>query len=306
MLITKAQVFVKQEAVEGTAETLTAADYILAEKPSFKANTPPIERAPASTSFSPFASLQGLRSGSIEFDAELKGSGVRGTPPEFAALLKACGMSEAIVAGESVTYMPVSSSIPSVTVGIIEDGVKKLIWGARGTFTLALVANQVPKFHFVLNGVDYSITDADFLDDVALLAVTPEPFINASFSIQDYAALIENMAIDIANTVSLRKDASASGGHRSAVITSRRPKLTIDPEMVTVATHDFYGLLRAGTEGELLTVLGSTPGNITTITANKVQYNEISEADREGLRTLGITCQLNRDAGDDEFRLSFT
>lgn len=306
MLTAKAQVAAKLETVEGTAEDLAAADCILAEKPSFRPSDPPIERNPASSSLSPYSSLRGARHGVIEFDVELKGSGVRGTPPEFATLLKLCGMAEAIVVGESVTYMPTSSSIPSGTVGIIEDGVKKQIWGARGTFNLSCLTDSRCMFHFVFTGADYSVADADFLADVALLSVNPQPFINAAFSLQSYAALIKSMQIDIANAVALRGDANSSSGFKSAIITARKPKLTFDPEMVLVATHDFYGIMRAGTEGALTTAIGATVGNICTITANKVQYREVGEEEREGIRTLGIPCQLNRDAGDDELRLSFT
>lgn len=306
MLTARAQVAAKLETTEGTAEDLAAADCILAEKPSFRPMTPIIERMPASSSLSPYSSLQGARHAVIEFDVELKGSGVRGTPPEFASLLKACGMGETITVGESVVYVPASSSIPSVSVAVIEDGVQKKIWGARGTFNLSCLTDNICRFHFVFTGADFSIADADFLVDVSLLSNNPQPFINASFSLQSYAALIKSLRIDMANTVALRGDANSSSGFKSAVITNRKPKLTFDPEMVLVATHDFYGILRAGTEGALTAAIGSTVGNISTITANKVQYQEIGEEERDGIRTLGINCQLNRDAGDDEVRLAFT
>ena len=104
----------------------------------------------------------------------------------------------------------------------------------------------------------------------------------------------------------MRPDINQSSGYKSVRIGSREPVLSLDPEKVLVATHDFYGLMRAGTEGALSTVLGATAGNICTITAPKVQYVKVDEAARDGIRSLGIDCQLNRSSGDDELSIAFT
>jgi hypothetical protein len=52
--------------------------------------------------------------------------------------------------------------------------------------------------------------------------------------------------------------------------------------------------------------LDGDAGNIATITAPKVQYSAINPADRTGIRTLGIDCRLNGNAGDDELSIAFT
>jgi len=51
----------------------------------------------------------------VTFEVELAGSGAAGTAPAYGAVLKACGLSETVVATTSVTYAPVSSSFSSVT-----------------------------------------------------------------------------------------------------------------------------------------------------------------------------------------------
>lgn len=306
LLVRKTQVAIEQEGTEGTAETIVAADATLHMNPTFKPDTPMNERPVASASMSPFASVPGARSMVMEFDVELKGSGAAGTAPEFSDALQACGFSETIVGSTSVTYEPASDSVPSATVAMYMDGVCAKMWGARGNVSLALKAGGFAVLHFRFVGADYSLTDVALLSGVSYQSTKPQPFLNASFSISSYAALIENLTFDMNNELVLREDPSKQSGHFSTLITNRAPVLTLDPESVLVATEDFFGDLRSGTEGALSLVLGATAGNICTITAPKVQYTDISPANRTGLQTLGINCQLNRSSGDDEFSIAFT
>ena len=67
----------------------------------------------------------------ISFEVELAGSGTAGTAPRYGAILKACGMSETIVASTSVTYAPVSSSFSSATIYFNIDGVLHKLTGCR-------------------------------------------------------------------------------------------------------------------------------------------------------------------------------
>ncbi|MFH1984122.1 MAG: hypothetical protein ABIL58_19965 [Pseudomonadota bacterium] len=307
MLEKRTQLAVEIEAVEGTAETLLAADAILVANPKFTPDTKMNARNHVSTSLSPYAAVPGARSAQIEFDVALIGSGTAGTPPPFADLLKGAGFAETIVAGTSVTYLPASSAVPSLTAALYEDDtIISKIWGARANVKIALVTGDICWLHFVLTGADFSVSAGSFLSGVSYPSVVPAAFLNANFTLASYAALIGKLDIDMGNKVELRPSANASSGYISAKIVDRMAMLSLDPEKVAVATHDFYGLLRAGTEGALTATLGATAGNICTITAPKVQYTSISEQARGQLRTLGIDCQLNRSSGDDELSLAFT
>lgn len=306
MLEAREQLAFETEDVEGTAETLVAADVILVANAKFTPDVKMNERPNRSSSLSPFAAVPGFRSAQIEFDVELKGSGTAGTAPPIGELLLACGYSETIVAGTSVTYLPASASIPTLTMALYMDGVAHKIWGARGEVTFPLKTGEICWAHFVFTGADFSVIDAAFLSGVSYNSTVPEAFLNASLTIDSYAALLAKLDISMGNTIELRQDANSSSGHKSAAITGRLPVMSFDPEKCTVATYDFYGKLRSGNEGALTAALGDTAGNICTITAPKVQYTKISEDARNGLRLLGIDCQLNRSSGDDELSLAFT
>jgi hypothetical protein len=306
MLEAKTQLAIKLESEEGTAETLAASDAILHANGKFTPDTPMYQRPMRSSSLSPFSSVPGARSATIEFDIELKGSGTAGTAPEWAAALLGCGFAEDVSAGVSVAYTPASASIGSYTLALYEDGMIHKIWGARGTVKLALKNGEPGMLSFSFKGADFSVADGALLSGVSYDSTKPPAFLSAQLTIDSYAALLSSLEIDMANALGLRSDANKASGYFSTIISSRVPIMTFDPEKVLVATYDFYGKLRSGAEGALSTVVGSTAGNICTITAPKVQYTKIDEADRDGIRSLGIDCQLNRDSGDDELSLVFT
>jgi len=303
----RTQLAIKVEGTEGSAETLAGADAVLVANAKFTPSIAMGERNNMSSSLSRWASIPGARSAKMEFDVELKGSGTAGTAPALGKLLQGCGFGETVSAGVSVTYKPASVSIGSYTLAMYVDGVIKKMWGARGNVSLKLEDGAPGWLHFEFTGADFSITDGAMLSSgVSYESTKPVAFLSASLTVDSYAALIGAMEINVNNEVTLRKDINSSSGHRSAVITSRKPTMTMDPEAVLVATYDFYGKLRSGNEGALSMVLTGTAGNICTITAPKVQYTGLSDDNKEGIKNYGITCQLNRSSGDDELSIVFT
>ena len=87
------------------------------------------------------------------FAVELAGSGTAGTAPRYGDALKACGMSETIVANTRVTYAPVSSSFSSVTIHYNIDGVRHKVTGARGTIELSADVGEIPVLNFTMQGI---------------------------------------------------------------------------------------------------------------------------------------------------------
>ena len=307
MIIKRAQMAAKLEATEGTAESLAGADAFLASNIDFKPGIEMHPRENYSSSLSKFSQVPGARQAAIDFDVELKGSGTAGTAPALGKLLKACGFGETVVAVTSVTYLPASSAISSMTLALYNDGVIYKLWGARGNVSLRLEKGKHGIFHFTFTGAEFSVTDGVMLTTgVSYETTIPQPFLSATFTIDSYAALIGSLEYNMNNEVTLREDVNVASGHKSAVITDRRPTLSVDPEMVLVATYDFFGKWRSGNQGALSALVSGSAGNICTITNPKVQYTGETLADKSGIRSLGIDCALNRNAGDDEWSIAFT
>ncbi|MDF1592590.1 MAG: phage tail tube protein [Desulfobacterales bacterium] len=305
LLRQRSQVGVEIEAVEGTAETLVDADVFLAFDPSFEPSIEAHERDPARASLSPMPSVFGKRSGRIKFAAELVGTSAAGAANMLSDALQACGMGETLVAITSATYAPASSAIPSVTVGRFVDGKRHQILGARGTLSLLLEVGNPGIFKFDFLGADFTEADAALLTPT-YNAVLPPTFQGATLTIDGYAATVSRVEIDFGNQLSLRPDANAASGHKSVIITNRKPTIKFDPEDVLVAAEDFLGNWRSGAQMAFSAVLGSVAGNVITITAPKVQYQSIGETTRDGLAAWDITGLLCMNAGDDEWSIAIT
>lgn len=135
----------KIEGVDGTPEALTGAEAnVLAYSPKFDFSQNLFARNPVSPSLSSFSSVTGSRMATLTFSVEHKGSGAAGTAPALAKFLKACALSEAVVEATSVTYTPAApSGIPGLTIAVYEDGLRKQLYGARGTAKLSAKSGEV-------------------------------------------------------------------------------------------------------------------------------------------------------------------
>lgn len=307
MLTQRCQVACEIEGTEGTAETLEAADAFLAFNPRFDPIIEPNARNPVRSSLSPHPSVFGKRSARMSFDVELVGTAAAGSAIHYSDALLCCGVAETLVAVTSATYKPASASISSATLAMYMDGKIYKMWGARGTATLKFPGAGKPGIiSFEFTGADFSEADGALLAAVTYNAIIPPAFQGATLTIDGYSAIVNTLEIDFGNTVALRPDANQSSGHISAVISDRRPTFRFDPENVLVATEDFMGNWRSGTQMAFSTVLGATEGNVITVTAPKIQYQGVSMGDREGVSILEIEglCCLN--SGDDEWQIAIT
>lgn len=304
------QVAAKIESVEGVAETLLAADAFLAYNlPAPDSDVDYHRLDPVKEHLSPKAPAMGKRRGSVRIVTELVGSGAAGVAPFWGKLLKACGFAETGTPGVQVDYDPVSlpSAIPSLTLGVYMGGVLvHKIWGARGRVSLHLAHNHVGLLDFTFTGADFSVTDSAFLAGVSYPTVQPPVFQGVTFTIDSYAAIINQLAYLSNNNVKLRESAGASSGHLAAVIVDKNPQVRFNPEAVAVASKDFFGNWRSQTTWAMSCALGSQAGNLITLTAPAVKLERLRTTSRNRMRQFdynGLLCGVN---GNDEIRFRLT
>lgn len=219
-----------------------------------------------------------------------------------------CSFSAVAVAGQGFEYRPVSSNVPSVTVGLFMDGLKKTIRGARGTMTIEGTVGEPVMLNFTFSGVYDNVVDAALLTGVDYEDNDPVAFLNVDAIIGDLAACFASANIDVANSVVERECANNASGVISYFITERAPTLSLDPEMELVATHDFYGRLLAQTNARFYFELpGSTVGTKVGVAAPRGQYTNVGEGDRNGLAVADLEVALvsaSVDTGDDELQIA--
>ena len=95
----------------------------------------------------------------VTFEVELAGSGAAGTAPAYDPVLQSCGLGVTISAGVSVTYVPESSNFDSVTLYFFQDGIRHVVTGARGSFTLNGSVGAIPTIAFEMTGIYNAPTD---------------------------------------------------------------------------------------------------------------------------------------------------
>ena len=307
MSLNRTQIAAKIEAAEGTAEALTNAEAFLA----FRQGDPQpdvkmAERDPFRDTLSQLPALATMRSAKFPFQVELAGSGTAGTAPFWGKLLKACGFAETITPGTSVVYAPASTAIPSMTLAAYMDGVIFKTWGARGNLKISGQIDKPIVMPLEYQGADFSQLDGAMLANVNYSNIIPPPFIGGTFTLDGVPFLINKFDIDLANVLALRSDPNSASGNKSCLITGRKPKITLDPEMMLASTKDIWTMWKNGTTGALSIVLGATAGNIVTIAIPKFQIQDVKFGERTSLRTNSITALLAMDDGDDEITITLT
>ena len=294
----------KIETTPGTAETLAAADGAMNIFDAMIQNETEVVQREGQGGFSPLPAVLAAYAGRATFKTHLIGGGSAGTSPLWAtALLPACGFKN--TAG---TFTPSSegpgSNVKTVTLALYIDGLKKTLRGCMGNCKFTMTAGRPVEVEFDFRGIWVDPIDASAL---APTYPTTAPLRFASSGLTLAAAAIppvRQFTIDFGNEVALREDSQDASGLAYAVVTGRRVNGTLDPESALVASHDVFGIFKAGTEKALAISLGSA-NNIVSFAAPKLQFLKPEEADRNGVQCENVPYQLNRSvsAGDDELSI---
>ena len=248
--------------------------------------------------------LQSSTHVTLDFEVEMAGSGTAGTVPAYGALLRACGLSETVSAGVSVTYAPISASFESATIYFNVDGTLHKILGARGTVELNINARQIPFYKFSFTGL-YSAPTAVALPTVTYTAFqTPLVANNVNttgFSFFGYAGILESLNLNVGNTVTYR----TMIGAENVLVTDRKASGTVQIEAPGLGSKDYFAAaLLDGSLGALDVTHGTTGGNKVQITSSKIDLQNPSYNDSNGINMLNLPfVAVPSTAGNDEFSI---
>lgn len=309
LLLRKRLILIETESSYGTDPTPDGADAVLVRDLNI---TPQQSDVVSRDLIRPYlgASEQLLANTRVEctFSVELAGSGAAGTAPRYGKALQACGLSETVAAGTSVTYAPVSSSFGSVTIHYNIDGVRHKVTGCRGTFTLNANVGEIPTIDFTFTGI-YNAPDDSALPSVTYAdQAIPLIFKNGNtdtFSLLSYSGSLQSVTFDVANTVVYRE---LIGGTKEVLMTDRASNGTVVLEAVTIATKDYFtAALTDSTLGNLTFQHGTTAGNIVDFASTRIDIGDVSYSDQDGIAMLNIPyTAIPSTSGNDEFSLIYT
>ena len=300
-LLTRQRVFAaKAEATTGTAESLTATDgaYNVFE-PDFTPEITMNDR-PGQSALSVLPSVAGTLMGRYTFETELTGDGGSGASGgSWETLLTACGFDES-----TNTFTPATDATVTLTMASYEDGRRRLLVGAMGTFTMTFTAGNPVRIAWEFAGKLGAHADVAIIEPTRPTLIPPT-FKSATLTVGAVAYKISQMTITQNAEVVMREDATDATGIHAAYIVSRGVMVSMDPEAVLHATVDWHAAWRAGTEYALNCVVGSDANNTITITAPKMQIRNNPVGDRNGILVDNLEFQCNRSAaaGDDELQI---
>lgn len=202
-------------------------------------------------------------------EVEIAGSGAPGTPPAYGPLLRACGLAEVIEAGVDVQYSPISSLHEAASIYFNADGVRHVLVGARGTFTLQLTPLRIPRFAFTFTGLLGTITDTALptVDHTKFIKPVKVNKANTTFSLHGHAGACEGVTIDLANQIEPRFLIN----HESIQQVDREMTGSVVMEAVALATKNWFAIQEAETLGTLAAAHGTVAGNIVELGASAVQ-----------------------------------
>lgn len=240
----------------------------------------------------------------LEFEIELAGAGTAGTAPGWGVLMRACGHSETVSAGVSVTYAPVSSGFESATLYFNVDGVLHKLTGCRGTMSLQMNVKQIPVIKFTLTGIYNAVTDTAAPTPTYTAFQTPLPVTNVNttpFTLHSYSAVMSELTMDLSAQIVHR---TLVGGSEQVLFTDRQPQGQITIEATTVAAKDWWAAAKNSTLGGLSVTHGTAAGNKVTLSSSNVQLTKPTYTDMDGVQMLqfGIN-YIPSSSGNDEYSL---
>ncbi|WEO73774.1 phage tail tube protein [Agrobacterium vitis] len=238
----------------------------------------------------------------VGFDVEVAGSGAAGTAPAWGVPMRACGMAEVITAGADVKYTPISGGFESASIYFVNDGIKHVLLGARGTWKLDMQPNQIARFSFTLTGLLGTITDAanPAIDTTKFIKPVPVSKANTTFSLLGYAGACEAFSFDLAADIQPRLLIN----EESIEYTDRQ--MTGEATMATtsLATVDWFAKAQAHDIGVMAAQHGTVAGNIVQFDAARVQIGRTTYGETQKILNNKMPLMLLPTVGNDEFTIT--
>lgn len=293
----------KIESVIGTPETLTAADC------DFNAYNVEIqgdiefEKREDQGSFDRLKGVTGARMGTVTLRTDASWDGTATLPSWATKLLPLCGVVE-----NANLFTPRCAApgllVKTGTIAVWEDGVRKTLSGAVGTFRLVCPAGRTCYFEWTFTGV-WQTPVAEALPTPTYPAPFPLRYAQASTTFAGVALQTEQATIDIANQITMRYDPTTESGYISGIIPDREPVASVNPEFVLPSVQDRYRMWEDADEGALTYTLQGEGTSTIGVTVPAAQIMRQQEGDREGIQTDDIEFSCNKNGANIDEMVQF-
>lgn len=238
---------------------------------------------------------------------DLAGGGIPlGTAPRMSALLRACGLFEAITASTRVDYTPQTGAEDAASIYHFVDGTRQQGLGGVGDFTIELNAaggQRIPRIRFDMQALYVAPTAVAL--PVPTLTAWRDPLpvnqVNTpTAQLNGQNVVLRGFSYTHGNQIVMRD----MPGSRRLRITGRQPRASITIEAPDGLAPNFFSSI--GNQVAVSIVHGIIPGNIAQIDMAQARLLNPRYSNEDNIVMLSFDLRPEPTlAGNDEFRLRF-
>jgi len=289
-------ILAKVETTYGTDANPGATDAVLCGIPDYGFSPDKRERNFVRTSLSPLGFAVGAKRQTITIPCELKGAGPDGSDAKKAgqldSLFQMCGMASSAVTGPPAyrKYVPTTKDPKSGTIYYYLDGILYKLLGTIGTFQAEFVADGYASVNFQMTGLHSAPSDTAVISVTAWEEHMPPPCLSIGLTVGSYTPTgVERITVDLGATISEKKDMQNTSGLSKLLTTARAPKVTVEMDMDSLAKFNPFNYLSSNTLTNLSWSIGSSTGNIVSVSVPEAQLEDIKVTNRDGRGVYSVT-----------------
>ena len=211
---------------------------------------------------------------------------------------------------------------PSLSLGVIEDGVRRIVKGCRGSVTFSGNIGEPIFMDFEFRGLISTDTDGVLGASVSPTALVPPSFLEIGYGVAkntplvapsaEHAACINSFSLEFRNEIEVERCAASTGGVRGAAFaTARQCTGSIDPSVRPEASFPWLDVYKNGTIFRQRLTIGDTAKSQFHLSLPACQITSEGAGDRNGLATRDLQYSASGqnpagvDGEDREFVLSY-
>lgn len=314
---------VTPEVTPGTYVAPAVSDLIQAYDVSWEPEAEMVQRNDMRPHYGKNVATTGARKGKISFKYDLRAPGAGASPgvaPEIGDALKACCMSETVVAVTSVTYKPASLSSTYYSITVDRNQVsgagktaRYCIAGALGTVKFMIEAGKNVVADFSFTGAYVAPVDTTLLVPTSQDSTTPPAALGVATVFLGAAAglhAMRTLSFDVNTINTYRPDIGSASGYVGVFNGDRRPTAAAEIETPLVAADDIFGDWLVGTVALLDSgVIGGGAGTRIQLKSANARLTKLGVNNAEGRAVTPAEFELTvpaAGADGDDFSLIYS
>lgn len=254
--------------------------------------------------------IVGARWGGAKFVTDFAGSGTVGTAPNVDNWMKATGFKVTNNVGASQVYLAdgnIGANFTAATLeAILGGGLTTICASAAADWTLTGTAGGILKASWTMFGTYTAPTEATNADSLATSAV-PVPLVALVATIGGDTLVLKEFVIALNNKVnSPNYDMCNAAGAAGSRVVDQNPTFSFKAEFPALATANYFTDCTSGTKTTISIVVGTTGGNICTITGDAYPNRKPIITDNDGLAGVDMSYDFSFAAADTKLTITLT